>query len=142
MPAARVEAERATARREYESFDSHDTVLATVLTTTAFVDAATFGNRPERITIDVNPAGVFGVRFRNRGEAPTSRIDVISAGRITFPFGYEIVELQQTFTASAVFTVIAHYPTRAIDRRVSHRGPLASDVRARDTGAPEQLEPR
>jgi len=142
LPSARAEAERPTGRREYESFEWYEVLRGVAQGTVAFNEVGTFSGRPDSIIIEVITASV-EIRFRNRGEAPGSVALFTTAGVREFHVSAEIVEMRDPgFGGGQVVLAIGRYASRAIERRQSRRGPLLTDVRPREQGAPEQLEPR
>jgi hypothetical protein len=142
FPTARVEAERPNARREYEHFDQAENWEFTVPAGTVFVTAVTFSGRPDLFYIR-NVGTQLSLRFREPGEAGGPRLVVGANSDLTIRTCSRIVEVLDPAGGGGQFLAgYALYHTRNIDRRESRRGPLASDVRPREQGAPEQLEPR
>jgi hypothetical protein len=142
FPGARQEAERPPGRREYESFDSYEHTDFVVPAGTGFVVAMTFSGLPDRIRVRTTNNGYI-VRLTNPGETPQNPVAVFISELSVFPTPARIVECRDPGGAGGgTISVTGYYATRNIDRRVSRRGPLASDVRARDQGAPEQISPR
>jgi len=139
---ARREAERPTARREYESFDNYQHADFVVPAGTAFVEAIQFSGLPERLRVRSTNNG-YQVRLRNPGEPPQDPMAVFVSEITNIPLGARIVECRDPGGAGGgTISITGYWPSRAIDKRTSRRGPLASDVRPREQGAPEQLEPR
>jgi hypothetical protein len=140
--AARREGEKPTARREYESYDWYEGVNVAVPAGTTPVPLFTFSGMPDRIMVYMS-GGTHFVRLRNPGEAAGAEIVLTGLTQLEFRVGARIVEIRDaTGAGGSNANIVGYYGTRSIDRRASRRGPLASDVRARDQGAPEQLEPR
>lgn len=139
---ARREAERPTARREYESFDWYEAATLVVPITGVFTEVITFSGMPDSIQLHTGSAST-QYRLRNPGEPPGSQLFFEANTTIDLKMGARIVEAANPTAAAGLrVNVTGRYGSRNIDRRTSRRGPLASDVRARDQGAPEQLEPR
>ncbi len=139
---ARGEAERPPGRREYTSYDQHETITAILPAVATFSEVGTFSGRPDRIVFTIGGFPV-EVRLRNRGEAPGSVTRMLNTAQTIELPGAEIVEARDpTGAGTQTVNAVGFYASRHIERRTSRRGPLLTDVRARDQGAPEQLNPR
>jgi hypothetical protein len=142
FPTARGEAERPTARREYTSVEAVDSGSAILPAGAGFIEVAQFGAPPDSITVYTNSAFT-QLRLSNRGEAPRTTGIFAGTAPIELQVRCDRVEAADPTGAGAGrVTALGRYASRNIDRRESRRGPLDSDVRPREQGAPEQLEPR
>lgn len=142
FPAPRREAERPTAGREYESFDWYEEIIANVPAGSAFSEIGRFSGRPGKVILRSRLATA-EIRFRRLGGPPGDAIRVRSTDVFEVATGEQIVEARDVAGAGGdSVQVTGLIPTRHIDRRDTAPGPRLSDVRAREQGAPEQLDPR
>jgi hypothetical protein len=140
--ARREEAERPPGRREYESFDSQETTIIAVPAGGVAVDVFTFSGLPDSIELTTG-GGSHAYRLRNPGEPPTGEALIPANTPVQTRTGYRTIMVRDLSGAGGQnLSITGRYGSRNIDRRVSRRGPLASDVRTRDQAPPEQIAPR
>lgn len=142
FPRARQEAERPTAGREYESFESVEPFTAVLPAGTAFTEIAPFSGTTDSVLVHATAAGI-EVRVRRRGEAPGRAFTLPANDVVELRTGAESLEARDSGgVGGQTVIVLGRFASRTIERRVSRRGPLASDMRPRDQAAPELIEPR